>query len=253
MNATLRKIGALLAKDFADLAKNPVTVISLLMPVAFVAGFSLLYGDPATYVDVAPEDVAAAQQVILKQMLVLALCFTVGMVGTMVVLNGIAEEKEKNTLRTLMLANVSASQIMISRTVVCLVSVAVVETACFLVLKADVALLPAFIALGLLGSVPIILFSLVAGLASRDQMTASVFSVPVLLLALAPMYAVMNEHVGTVVRYAPTGGVVDLMNLAFDGNFAGTDALAPALVTVAWIVVGIAVFVLLYKRLARDN
>ena len=57
----------------------------------------------------------------------------VGMVASMVLIYGIAEEKEKQTLRTLMLANVSASEVAISKGAVALVSVACVSTACFFI------------------------------------------------------------------------------------------------------------------------
>ena len=35
MQANLRKLGALIAKDAADLAKNPTMILCVLMPVGF--------------------------------------------------------------------------------------------------------------------------------------------------------------------------------------------------------------------------
>lgn len=57
----------------------------------------------------------------------------VGMVVSMVLIYGIAEEKEKHTLRTLMLANVSAGEVAISKGAVALASVVCVSTACFFI------------------------------------------------------------------------------------------------------------------------
>ena len=80
----------------------------------------------------------------------------------MAVVYGIAEEKEKHTLRTLMLANISAGQIIISRAFISLVMVLVVATACFFIADAaDISLLMPYLGLGILGSLPIILLSLV--------------------------------------------------------------------------------------------
>ena len=49
---------------------------------------------------------------------------------------------------------------------------------------------------------PVILVSLVVGLASRDQMTAGLYSVPVLLLTMAPIFGSFSEGIRAVVRFA---------------------------------------------------
>ena len=114
-------------------------------------------------------------------------------------------------------------------------------------------MLGVYLVLGIMGSLPIILFSLVLGLACRDQMTAGVYSVPVLLVALVPMFGMANEAIEKVAHWLPTGGVYDLIGLALNGNLLSQDALAPLAITAAWIVVGAVLFAALFKRLARDN
>lgn len=49
------------------------------------------------------------------------------------------------------------------------------------------------------------------------------------------------------------GGVHDLMSLAIDGALFTNEAIMPALVTLAWIVIGAVLFAALFRRLARDN
>lgn len=110
MNAALRKTGALLAKDLSDLFKNPTMLVVCLLPIAFMALYSFMVGDAAGDAGITAEQQAAVDPVISQFMLGSSLCMTVGMVCTMTVLYAIAEEKEKRTLRTLMLANVGASQ-----------------------------------------------------------------------------------------------------------------------------------------------
>ena len=177
----------------------------------------------------------------------------VGMVVSMVLIYGIAEEKEKHTLRTLMLANVSAGEVAISKGAVALTSVVCVSTACFFIAGGAPALLPAHLVLTVLGSVPIILVSLVLGLASRDQMTAGFYSVPVLLVALVPSFSVVNKTIQTVAAVTPLGGVYNLLGLAADGTLFTPEALMPLAITLAWIVAGSTAFAALYRRLARDN
>ena len=84
-------------------------------------------------------------------------------------------------------------------------------------------------------------------------MTAGVYSVPVLLVALVPMFGMANETIEKASHWLPTGGVYDLIGLAMDGRLLSQDALAPLGVTLAWIVVGAVVFAALFKKLARDN
>ena len=253
MSAALRKTGALLAKDFADLLKNPTLLVVCLLPIAFMALYSFMIGDAAGGSDLTAEQQEAVGPVIGQFMLGSALCMTVGMVCTMTVLYGIAEEKEKRTLRTLMLANVGASQVVASKAVVALVASTVVNAVCFFVAGGEPGMLGAYLALGVVGSLPVILFSLVLGLASRDQMTAGVYSVPVLLVALVPMFGMANETIEKVSHWLPTGGVYDLIGLAVGGRLFSSDALAPLAVTAAWAAVGAVVFAALFKRLARDN
>ena len=253
MNAAMRKTGALLAKDIVDLFKNPTMLVVCLLPIAFMALYSFMVGDAAGGSDLTAEQQEAVGPVIGQFMLGSSLCMTVGMVCAMTVLYGIAEEKEKRTLRTLMLANVGASQVVASKAVVALVASAAVNAVCFFVAGGEPGMLGAYLALGVVGSLPVILFSLVLGLASRDQMTAGVYSVPVLLVALVPMFGMANETIEKASHWLPTGGVYDLIGLAVDGRLLSQDALAPLGVTLAWIVVGAAVFAALFKKLARDN
>ena len=243
MEAALRKTSALLGKDMMDLVKYPTVLLGCLLPVGFIALYSQTMGDAS----------GEAADAARHQFLTMALFMTVGMTGCMTALYTIAEEKEKHTLRTLMLANVSAAQVIASRAVVSLAAIVIAQAACFAVLRAPIDLLAPYLLLGILSGLPIVMLSLVLGLAARDQMTAGVYSIPLVLVAFLPLFAPLNETLAKVTPYCPTGGVLKLLVLAADGALFTTDALQPLAVTLAWIAVGAAVLALLYKRLARDN
>ena len=253
MNATFRRVRALAAKDLADLAKNPTMFVVLLMPIGFMLLFRFLIGDAAADAGLAGAGLAAAEGEFQKFLLGSGLCMSIGMVASMVLIYGIAEEKEKHTLRTLMLANVGAGEVAASKGGVTLVAVVAVGAACFAVAGGAPTQLPVYLVLTVLGAVPVVLVSLVLGLASRDQMTAGFYSVPVLLLALVPTFGMTNETVDTIAAFTPLGGVYELLALAADGNLLTQGALAPLAVTLVWIAVGAAVFAVLYRKLARDN
>ena len=243
MEAALRKTSALLGKDMKDLVKNPTVLLGCLLPVGFIALYSQTMGDAS----------GEAADAARHQFLTMALFMTVGMTGCMTALYTIAEEKEKHTLRTLMLANVSAAQVIASRAVVSLAAIVIAQAACFAVLRAPIDLLAPYLLLGILSGLPIVMLSLVLGLASRDQMTAGVYSVPLILVAFLPMFAPLNETLAKATPYCPTGGAQELLNLAADGALFTADALQPLVVTLVWVAVGAAALALLYKRLARDN
>ena len=246
MAATLRKTGALLTKDLRDLVKNPSTLVCCLMPVAFIAFFTYMMGDE---VNGNPE----AQKQFLTFMLAFSFCMSAGMASMTTATSAIAEEREKHTLRTLMLANVSPGEILLSRGIVSIAAIALINLLCYLLVGGPLDGLAAAIAIGTAGSTPLVLVGLLMGLIARDQMTAGVYSVPVLIVALAPVFGVYSEGLARVVSFLPTGGMFDLLKLLLTGNLLTADALAPVAVTLAWIVVAAVAFVLLFKRLARDN
>ena len=253
MNATLRRVGALVDKDLMDLIKNPTMLVVLLMPIGFMLMFRLIIGDTAVGSSLSGPALSAADPSMQKFLLGSGLCMSVGMTASMVLIYGIAEEKEKRTLRTLMLANVHAGEVAASKGIVALAAVVAVGAVCFLVAGGELNLLACYLALTVLGAIPVILVSLVLGLASRDQMTAGFFSVPVLLVALMPTFGMVNDTIDRTSSATPLGGVYSLLNLALDGRLLSMDALAPLAVTGVWIAIGAVAFAALYRRLARDN
>ena len=244
MEATLRKTGALLGKDLKDVVKNPTMLVCCLLPV----GFMLFYKN-AVGGGMEGEQAEAFSSMLVSW----SLLFTATMVASMATLNAIAEEKEKRTLRTLMLANVSAEQMLASRGLVTLLAIALVDAACYLVIGQPPAGLPAFLAIGMAGSVPIVLLSLLLGLVARDQMSAGVLSMPILIAGIAPMFAQMVDGLSDIAPYLPTGGMNELGLLLARGELLSPDAIMPVATTLAWVAVAAVAFALLYRRLARDN
>lgn len=244
MNAAMRKIGALSIKDAKDLARNPAIAVCALMPI----GFILLYRY-VMFANVAPE----AQAEIVGFLLGVAPCFSVGMISAMTIVYALSEEKEKHTLRTLMLANVSASQVMIAKVLVSLVAIVFVDIVCFFIIGADASMLLPYIAIAFLGSLSIVLLSLVLGLISRDMVSSGVYSLPIIVLSMVPMFGMLGDEYQTIASFSPCGGMYDLIGLLQDGRLLTSDALAPLGVTIAWIVVCSLAFVIAYKKLGRDN
>lgn len=244
MNAALRKIGALAVKDFSDLIKNPATLICAIMPI----GFMLLYRY-GMMGDISGEEATHFTNFLAS----IAACMTAGMVGSMVILYAVAEEREKHTLRTLMLANVSAVHVLIAKTVVAMVTIAVVDMICYLIIGADLQYLVPFTAIAVVGSMPVVLIALVCGLFARDQMSSGLYSLPVILLALVPMMSMLNETAETIARFSPCGGAVELITMLLSGTLFTSDAIQPIVVTLVWIALTTVLFFVLYKKTSKDN
>ena len=130
---------------------------------------------------------------------------------------------------------------------------AITEAVCFLIIGTPARMLPAFLAIGIIGAIPIMLVSALLGLLSRDQMTSGLYAVPMLLVAIAPMFSMIGEEVSNVTRFLPTGGTDQLFKLLAEDRLLSMDALPPVAVTAVWIIVCTVAFGLLFRRLARDN
>lgn len=255
MSPTLRKVGALCSKDFADLFKNPTMLVVCLMPVALMLLYrfvmSSVGGDVAD--GASPDDLALLDRFMDSFFLSAALCMSVGMVGSMTIIYGIAEEKEKHTLRTLMLANVTGGQIIAAKMIVALVAIAVVESLCFAASGVSAEYFAPYVACGVVAAIPLALISLVLGLMSRDQMTAGLYSVPVLIVALVPLFSMYSDGAAQVARLSPTGGMNELLSMVVMGDFSWGDAVLPVVVTLVWIALGAGLCLALCRKLLRDN
>jgi ABC-2 type transport system permease protein len=240
MKAALRKTGALFIKDLRDVIKNPTILLSCLFPILFVLVQSELLPS---------REEGSASGLLLTN----AFCLSAGFIGSIAALNSIAEEKEKSTLRTLMLANVRAEQILLSKGLVALILVTVVNTVCFLLLGGEPTQVPITLFIGILGALPVILISLIFGLAGRDQMTAGIFGLPILLIAIAPLFGQYGEGVARIVRFSPTGGMAETIGLLQHGGVFSGELIVPLATTLVWIIVGFLVYALLFARLMRDN
>lgn len=249
MQSSIAKLGALFEKDARDMLKNPTMLVTVVLPVAMIVLYRFVYRDLLA----AAEADLAVRLASDGLFLCSALCLSVGMVGSMTLVYGIAEEKEKHTLRTLMLANVSAGQVALAKGLVSLAAILVVAVACFALTGVSWQFFGGFIAFAAVGSVPIILLGLVLGLAARDQMTAGLYSMPILVISLVPLFTTFAPEAEFVAGLTPLGGVCDLLLLMIEGNLMSADALAPVAVTLAWTVAGALAFKLLYRKLAQDN
>lgn len=252
LEIALVKVRALIARDLADLLANPGASACLAVPAALVVLQVLLLGGDVS--DVSDASDATVRALLLQS----ALCISVALVASVVVLYSLAEEREKRMLRTLVLSGASLGQILISKALMGIVVLLTVSLTCFGVLAfmlpgVDGGLLPAYLASTLMGGAATILPALALALISRDQMAASFSSVPVLLLAIAPIFGSYGGLAASVVRLIPTGGACELLYLLVSGALSWADVFLPLMVSAAWAVLGFGAFRLFCRRAERGG
>lgn len=236
-----RKVGALFKKDLKDSAKNGNVMILLALPVLF----ALLY----RFIDI------GGMQLPGEMRLMYAVLMNVCLVPTSFLAMIIAEEKEKNTLRTLMLSNVSAGQFLLSKALVTFLYMQLVNLAVFFVAQQPVEGLVRFLTVTSAASLCMISVGALTGMVSRDQMSTSIILVPFMLLfMLPPIFGPLNELFGRVAKFVPTNAMLALYfgvepNVGFWQGSTGFHLC----VLVLWTLAAGAAFVAAFKKGMLDH
>ena len=144
----------------------------------------------------------------------------IGMAPLTSVASIISEEKEKNTLRVLTMANVKPWQYLMGIGFyvwfICMIGAGVMATG----LKKEEV--PFYLLIMAVGFSISILAGACIGIFSRNQMTATSIVMPVMMVfAFSPMLAMFNESIEKVARFIYTQQLKRIMD---DGTFAGIKA-----------------------------
>lgn len=208
MSISMRKLTTLSKKDIIDFFKNPVLYVSILLPVVFVVFYKLIK---------LPNMNNEIKPIFLINMGTLMNC---SMCGILIASTSIAEEKEKFTLRTLMLSNVSGMEFLISKVIAGFLLTVFGNILIFFLAGVSVGSLPGYLFAVILGSVSINIISAVLGLISRDQMSCGVMQIPVmLLLILPPIFGELNPVLGNIARVTPLNAMMSIYFNYADGSF----------------------------------
>lgn len=237
-------LAVLMKKDIKLLLTNKNVLIMLLLPL----GFSILY--QFIYADMMDEDQDMIAFVLSISTLVNLCAIPLSGLGMM-----IAEEKEKHTLRVLMLNDVSALEYLLSKLLVVLCTMELVGILIFFVTMAPVGELFTYLFATTITSITLLLFGAVIGLISKDQMSTGTLSTPVMVFFLIPpMMGQFNSFFQTIAQLVPTYALTEMLNELMIGNSIFTQDMLPNyLLILAWTIIGIGVFCVMYKRKRFDN
>ena len=232
---------ALFKKDCKSCFGNKNILITLLLPIFFAIVYNFLLSDiselPGSYV------------LLLCSVMVLSILPLTALSAM------IAEEKEKHTLRSLMLAGVKGMEFVTSKGLVCLLILIIESILLYGVCGAGLSGFFGYFLIMLLASLAIICFGAVVGICSKDQMAAGTLGSPLMMLMLLPpIFGQFNDTVGKIAKLFPTTSLYTVYPSleAGDSLFTG-DNLHALAVCLVWIVAGIIIFQVIYRRNGIDD
>lgn len=218
-------------------------LIMILLPIGFAVLYQTIFGD--------------VKEAGMPSNFVLTLCELLNL--SAITLTGlammVAEEKEKNTLRVLMLSDVSALEYIFSKIISVLVLMELITIVIFFITATQLSYLPMFLLVTTVTSISMLLFGSVVGLLSKDQMSTSTLSTPLMILFLIPpMFQNMNEVIDKIASIVPTTRMMAIINDAMNGmSILSQEHLLDFGIILAWILLGVVTFAMMYRRKGFDN
>ncbi|WP_431808856.1 ABC transporter permease [Lysinibacillus sphaericus] len=232
MNMSFTRIQAIFMKDYKEFSRNYAVSVMVFLPLILAFAYNKI-----------------GTSSIDAYFLPINLVFAV--VTAYVQCCLIAEEKEKNTLRNLMLSPASLADILIGKSLfVFIVTVVVVSLAIFLVGYEPANLLILAIAL-LLSTVFYIALGTLCGLFAKTIMEASIIVMPVMFifsfgpfaLSLASAYPILEWA-----KWLPSSQLV-LLAEALEGPYTMMDCIIPIVTITVWSLLTWGITGFIYKKL----
>ena len=233
MSVSLKRIQAIFMKDYKEFSRNYAISIMIVFPILFAFLYRTDGGGQAV-------------------MYAFLLNFSLAMLTSFVQACLIAEEKERNTLRSLMMTPASMLDILLGKSALVFVISAIVIAISTFIFGYN----PENLVLLILGiAISIILYisvGTICGLYSKSIMEASLSMFPVLIIFTAGPYAVLFAERFPVLEafsYLPSSQLNELILLMSDGAPTGDMLTAVGIILIWTIVLTIVSFVLYKKRL----
>lgn len=236
MSISYKRTRAIFVKDYKEFSRNYAVSIMLIIPILF----ALLFRN-------AGSSLPGAIGFLLNLSFVLLTCFAQACL--------IAEEKEHNTLRSLMMTPATTMDVLIGKSSLVFVMSAVVLAISTYIFGYEPANIWVFVAVNILSIILYTAAGTICGLFSKTVLDASLSILPVAFVFTgAPWGALLAEDypVFKVLDYMPSSQLMHLLDTSNTGFTMG-DVLKPLLIILAWTVVLTVVSVVLYQRRLKDE
>ncbi|MGG0759751.1 ABC transporter permease [Bacillus paramycoides] len=235
MTFSMRRFSAIFRKEVQDFKTNSQSLIMMAMPIFF----AIIYSRSDNF-----------REVGASTLITMTLVLVGGFIQAML----IAEEKEKSTLRVLMLSPASSIEVLIGKsslTGIITVAICFINLLILGKLEGNIALLLFIFVLGML------IFTLIGtciGLIAQNVPQTSTIGLPILMVFLIGDFIagfVKNEVVTTIVEYLPTRHI----GLAVSSVIKGEDfsAITSNLLNITiWLVAVLVITLFVYRKKQMD-
>lgn len=233
MNQIAYQVRIIFRKEVLDIRKNPNVIMMLLLPLALGFLYTFMFEGH-------PEEMASLIGIVLLMNLTMCAMVTVAML--------IAEEKEKNTMRTLLLSGVKPASFLLGKLLFTLICSSIVNVIIFFMFKAPISMLLGFILLSLPLSLCMLLIGALIGLYSKNQMSTGVMGAPIgMIMLVAPLLAMINKNFATAASLTPSYQTLKLIENYMAGSLNFSN-LTPWLVLSVWTLLAYAAFYYGYQK-----
>ncbi|MBD5586149.1 ABC transporter permease [Clostridium botulinum] len=243
MDFSIRRINTLLKKEIKDFAKNMNVSVMYLLPIMFSIIYSKLLGNNSS------NDV-------MNRINILILCvgMNISLISSMVISMLIAEEKEKNTLRTLILSAVSPWEFLTGKVLITFLVSEVINIAIFFSIGCDIQYLGKYILITTLVLFSMIEIGAIIGIISPNQMATGVFSMPVVMIFFViPAFAKANKTIEAIAKFLPSYHMNIMIARLFKGETFGIESTYSIAIILAWIIIAVIAFAFTYNRRGLDK
>ncbi|MED3724724.1 ABC transporter permease [Priestia filamentosa] len=234
MILSYKRIQAIFMKDWKDLMRNSYVLVTLALPLVFAVMYDRMGAG----------EVGA----------LFAINFAFVIAGAFIQSAMVAEEKEKNTLRGLLLSPASIIEVFIGKSLLSAFATILIIVGCILLSNYEIPSLGLFILLSLINIVTFIGIGTMLGLVSKTVMETSIIGMPILIvfgMASTIKAMIENETILNIIEYLPSeqfsAALIELSKGAELGDIIKNIA-----VLGAWAIVAVVATIITYKKRRFD-
>lgn len=241
MEFSIKRVKALTKKELKSFVKNSNVLLMCLLPIIFSFVYSNIFSGVSEG---------------MSKVMILILCLNMNLVlvCSFVMAALISEEKEKNTLRTLLLSGVSALEFLTGKIVVTFLLSQVTNVIIYFVTGIDMKYFGWFLVISFFVVICMIVIGAIIGILSPTQMATGVIGMPVfMLLLLIPMFADFNDGFAKIAQFTPNYNMNLLLKQLFETGSLLTGNIVPFIVMGLWIVLSSVVFWIIYNKVGLDK
>lgn len=234
MILSYKRIQAIFMKDWKDLMRNSYVLVTLALPLVFAVMYDRMGAG----------EVGA----------LFAINFAFVIAGAFIQSAMVAEEKEKNTLRGLLLSPASIIEVFIGKSLLSAFATILIIVGCILLSNYEIPSLGLFILLSLINIVTFIGIGTMLGLVSKTVMETSIIGMPILIvfgMASTIKAMIENETILNIIEYLPSeqfsAALFELSKGAELGDITKNIA-----VLGVWAIVAVVATIITYKKRRFD-